>query len=248
MPEKCTWNVSSMEAFLLAAWTLALAWSLAATPDARPKAGFVLPQNKQNNGFQFFFFGFSVQVNQWCLEQMETAQSNKKDDFLFRGDLFTSTLERWMPQKQFVFKWWFYYTIFDNDLGIRDMLLSDPVTYLYIYIYLYLYFGDLHISYGFVSFRSILFGSISGLASVALKFLKSSEAPERCSIVHECVATLRHLDRSAPHLKPITVEVTPDLPYQMTRLPSPETEAMLWLLNHRMSSSLSWTNCLTMPY
>lgn len=133
------------------------------------------PQNKQNKaGICGFFFGFSAfQVNQWCLEQMEMA-SNKKDDFLFRGDLFTSTLERWMPQKQFVFKWWFYYTIFDNDLGIRDMLLSDPVTYLYIY------FGDLHISYLFVSFRSILFGSISGLASVALKFLKSSEAPERC--------------------------------------------------------------------
>ena len=85
-------------------------------------------------------------------------------------------------------------------------------------------------------------------ASVALKFLKSSEAPERCSMVHECVATLRRLDLSAPHLRPITVEVTPDFPYQMTRLPSPETEAMLWLLNHRMSSSLSWTNCLTMPY
>ena len=141
MPEKCTWNVSSMEAFLLAAWTLALAWSLAAaTPDARPKAG-IGGQNKQifkTTAFSFFFFGFSVQVNQWCLEQMEMAQSNKKDDFLFRGDLFTSTLERWMPQKQFVFKWWFYYTIFDNDLGIRDMLLSDPVTYLYIYTSIYI--------------------------------------------------------------------------------------------------------------
>ena len=131
-----------MEAFLLAAWTLALAWSLAATPDARPKAG-IGPQNKQNNGF---FFGFSVfQVNQWCLEQMEMAQSNKKDDFLFRGDLFTSTLERWMPQKQFVFKWWFYYTIFDNDLGIRDMLLSDPVTYLYIYIPLSIFWWSTYI-------------------------------------------------------------------------------------------------------
>eukprot|EP00435_Cladocopium_sp_Y103_P009454 s171_g2.t1 len=44
------------------------------------------------------------------------------------------------------------------------------------------------------------------------------------------------LDATAPHLRPFDLDVVVPLPYNMTRIPTLESEAMLWLMNIRLSS------------
>ena len=46
---------------------------------------------------------------------------------------------------------------------------------------------------------------------------------------------MRRLDATAPHLRPFDLDVLVPLPYNMTRIPTLESEAMLWLLNIRLS-------------